>query len=350
MKKQTELCQFRRFTQQGDEISFVAMTTRYNLRQLFFAAHLCLSSVLLAEVAKIPVDGDLPVYEKQAGVAGNLNSIGSDTLNNQLTLWAEAFRAIYPAVNIQIEGKGSATAPPALIEGTAQIGPMSRPMKKEEIEAFVARYGYPPTELRVAIDALAIYVHKDNPLPHISLEQIDGAFSATLRRGGKPVNTWGDLGLGGEWSRQPISLFGRNSASGTYGFFKDVALANGDFRSTVKEQPGSSSVVQSVGADLYSLGYSGIAYMSPNVRAVPILYEGIPVPPAYQECLNGNYPLARFLNIYANIHPIRGPDPLTREFILFILSKEGQTIVRDLGYYPLPASVAAEERDKLKTK
>jgi phosphate transport system substrate-binding protein len=308
---------------------------------------LVFSQTAVCDLAKVEIDPSLPSYEKQPGISGNLNSIGSDTLNNQLTLWAEAFRAIYPAVNIQIEGKGSATAPPALIEGTAQIGPMSRQMKQEEVDAFVARFGYPPTEIRVAIDALAIYVHKDNPLPHITLEQIDGAFSATLRRGGQPVNTWGDLGLEGDWARRPISLLGRNSASGTYGFFKDVALANGDFKSTVKEQPGSSSVVQAVGSDLYALGYSGIGYISPNVRAVPILQEGEAVKPGYEECLDGRYPLARFLIIYTNIHPERGPDPLTREFILFILSKEGQTIVRNLGYYPLPRVVVEQERQNL---
>jgi len=302
--------------------------------------------VLSAE-RSIEIDPALPSYQKQSFLTGNLNSIGSDTLNNQLTLWAEAFKAIYPTVNIQIEGKGSATAPPALIEGTAQIAPMSRPMKREELEAFQRRFGYPPTEVRVAIDSLAVFVHKDNPLEYITLEQIDGIFSATLKRGGKKIKTWGDLGLKGDWERQNISIFGRNSASGTYGFFKEVALANGDFCSTVKEQPGSSAVVQAVGTDLYAIGYSGVAYITSSVRALPILHDGYIARPAYQDCLDGRYPLARFLLIYTNLNPEVGLDPLTREFLLFILSKEGQTIVRDLGYYPLPASVVERERAKL---
>ena len=205
------------------------------------------ASTVLAQVA---VDPALKPYEKVSGVSGNLNSIGSDSLNNLMTLWAEGFRAMYPNVNIQIEGKGSSTAPPALIEGTAQLGPMSRAMKAAEIDAFEKKYGHKPTEVKVAIDALAVFVHKDNPIKGLSLDQLDSVFSSTNKRGGKPINTWGELGLTGEWANRPISLYGRNSASGTYGFFKEHALKNGDYRSTVKEQPGSSSVVQGIANDL----------------------------------------------------------------------------------------------------
>lgn len=300
--------------------------------------------------AESHIDPHLPAYTPvENGLSGTITSIGSDTLNNQLTLWAEAFRKIYPNVNIGIEGKGSATAPPALIEGTAQIGPMSREMKGEEIDAFVKKFGYQPTLIRVAIDAVAIYVHKDNPLESITLNQIDGAFSATLKRGGPPINTWGDLGLSGDWARQPLSLLGRNSASGTYGFFKDVALARGDFRSTVKEQPGSSSVVQGVAADPFAIGYSGIAYRTSGVRVLPIFDGQRAFAPDYQSSLNGDYPLARFLFVYLNIAPDRGPDLLTREFLRFILSKQGQKIVEDIGYYPLPLEIVNEELKKLGT-
>ena len=221
-------------------------------------------------LAQVAVDPALKPYEKVSGVSGNLNSIGSDTLNNLMTLWAEGFRAIYPNVNIQIEGKGSSTAPPALIEGTAQLGPMSRAMKAAEIDAFEKKYGHKPTEIKVAIDALAVFVHKDNPIKGLSMDQIDSIFSSTNKRGGKPINTWGELGLTGEWANRPISLYGRNSASGTYGFFKEHALKNGDYRSTVKEQPGSSSVVQGVANDLGGIGYSGIGYKTSGVKALAL--------------------------------------------------------------------------------
>ena len=301
-------------------------------------------------LAQVAVDPALKPYEKVSGVSGNLNSIGSDSLNNLMTLWAEGFRAIYPNVNIQIEGKGSSTAPPALIEGTAQLGPMSREMKAAEIDAFEKKYGYKPTEIKVAIDALAVFVHKDNPIKGLSLDQLDSIFSSTNKRGGKPINTWGELGLTGEWANRPISLYGRNSASGTYGFFKEHALKNGDFRSTVKEQPGSSSVVQGIANDLGGLGYSGIGYKTSGVQSPGpgrSYWEGCArANPG--ECLSGAYPLARFLYIYVNKKPNEPMNKLVHEFVKFVNSKEGQEIVVKDGYYPMPAAVATETLAALK--
>lgn len=302
----------------------------------------------LASGAVIAVDDALPAYEKTHDLGGNLNSIGSDTLNNLMALWAEAFRAIHPGVNIQVEGKGSSTAPPALIEGAAQLGPMSRPMKSSELDAFEARYNYTPTEIRVAVDALAVYVHKDNPLPGLTLQQLDGIFSSTHKRGGPEISTWTEVGMDGIWAHRPISLYGRNSASGTYGFFKERALAKGDFLPTVKEQPGSSSVVLGIAGDLYSIGYSGAGYSSAGVRAIALGERANAVfDPTPANALNGNYPLARFLLLYINKDPREPLDLLTREFIHFILSKPGQEIVVKDGYYPLPANIVAEELEKL---
>jgi len=301
-------------------------------------------------LAQVTVDPALQPYAKASGVSGNLNSIGSDTLNNLLTLWAEGFRAVYPNVNIQIEGKGSSTAPPALIEGTAQLGPMSRPMKAAEIDAFEKKYGYKPTEIKVAIDALAVFVHKDNPMTGLSLDQLDGLFSSTQKRGGKPINTWGDLGLTGAWANRPLSLYGRNSASGTYGFFKEQVLKNGDFRATVKEQPGSSSVVQGIANDLAGVGYSGIGYKTSGVKALPLAEKtnGAVQEPSLENCLAGSYPLARFLYIYVNKKPGAPMDKLIYEFVKFINAKEGQAIVVKDGYYPMPASIATETLSALK--
>ncbi|HEY3123982.1 MAG TPA: phosphate ABC transporter substrate-binding protein [Thermoanaerobaculia bacterium] len=318
----------------------------------FVVASLAAAGIALGQAIK--VDPKLPSYTKASGVSGNLSSVGSDTMNNMVTLWGEAFRRLYPNVKVQVEGKGSSTAPPALIEGTAQVGPMSRKMKKEEVDKFEAKYGYPPTGVRVALDGIAVYVNKDNPLTELTLEQVDAIFSKTRKLGYKQdVTTWGQLGLTGEWANKPISIYGRNSASGTYGYFKEVALGKGDYKDTVKEQPGSASVVQGVSEDKYAIGYSGIGYTTSNVKAVKLARKaGEPAyAEAYENVLSGKYPLARYLYVYLAIDPFKGGSakisPLSREFLKYALSKEGQQDVVKDGYFPLPANVVAEERRKI---
>jgi phosphate transport system substrate-binding protein len=319
-------------------------------KRLTLALALIVSGGAFAQAVK--VDAKLSNYKKTSGISGNLNSIGSDTLNNLLTFWVESFGKQYPNVKIQVEGKGSSTAPPALIAGTAQLGPMSREMKSEEIDQFEKKYGYKPTKVAVAIDTLAVFVHKDNPIKSLGMQEIDAMFSKT-RKGGhsKDVKTWGDLGLKGAWATTPISLYGRNSASGTYGYFKEHALFKGDYRDTVKEQPGSSSVVQSVSSDKSAAGYSGIGYATSGVRAVPLSdekkYNGEAFPATYENALNGKYPMARFLYVYINHNPKKPIDPLTKEFIKFVLSKEGQEIVVKDGYLPLTATMETTELKKL---
>jgi phosphate transport system substrate-binding protein len=314
-----------------------------------------LAAILLATVAVpalaggVEVDASIPEYQRTSGVSGNLNSIGSDTLNNLMTLWAEGFRKLYPNIKIQIEGKGSSTAPPALIKGTAQVGPMSREMKSSEIDLFEKAFGYRPTRIRVAVDALAVFVNKDNPLEKLSLAEVDAVFSKTRKCGhGSTVNAWGDLGVSG-WAAKPISLYGRNSASGTYGYFKKVALCKGDFRDEVKEQPGSASVVQGITEDLYGIGYSGIGYLTSGVKTLALAkepggeYHGTDA----QIVLSGKYPLSRYLYLYVNKAPNRPADPLIREFVKFVLSQSGQeTVVKD-GYLPIPNRIVQEELAKL---
>lgn len=321
------------------------------LKSIKIAAVIAVLSLVAVPVkvqAAVEVDPALLTYEAVSGVSGNMNSIGSDTLNNLMTFWSEAFRSVYPNVNIQIEGKGSSTAPPALIEGTSQLGPMSRAMKQKEIDEFEKEFGYKPTPVRVAIDALAVFAHKDNPINGLTLEQVDSIFSSTFKRGGAEINTWESVGLTGEWASKPISLYGRNSASGTYGFFKKKALKKGDFKSTVKEQPGSSAVVQGIASDLGGLGYSGIGYKTSGVKALPLSGDdGVMYEPNMENCLSGKYPLARFLYVYVNKKPGEPLDKSTSEFLKLILSKKGQEIVVKDGYFPLPASAAEEELAKL---
>jgi phosphate transport system substrate-binding protein len=297
--------------------------------------------------APAQVDAGIAGYQKASGISGNVNSIGSDTLNNLMTFWAEGFQKQYPNVRIQIEGKGSSTAPAALIDGTAQVGPMSREMKSSEIDAFEKKFGYPPTQIRVAVDALAVYVNKDNPLEKLTLAQVDAAFSKTRRRGGKNAATWGDLGLTGDWAARPVSLYGRNSASGTYGFFKEHTLKNGDYRDTVKEQPGSASVVQGVTEDRFGMGYSGIGFKTSGVKVLGLAEKDAFSNGSYEDVKSGKYPLARFLYIYINKAPGKPLDPLVREYAKLIFSKEGQEVVIKDGYLPLPASIIAEELKKL---
>ena len=319
--------------------------------RLSLAGAVVLSMVGLASAQTVKVDPALAAYEKTSGVSGSLSSVGSDTLNNLMTLWAEDFKREYPNVRIQIEGKGSSTAPPALIEGTAQLGPMSRPMKDTEIDDFEKKFGYEPTQIRVAIDALAVYVHKDNPIEKLTLEQVDAIFSSTRKCGlDRTITTWGEAGLGGSWASKPISLYGRNSASGTYGYFKTVALCGGDYRDQVKEQPGSASVVQGVTEDTNGIGYSGIGYKTSGVKTVALAQKaGDPFLPADVEAVfSGTYPLARYLYVYVNKAPNQPLDPLVREFIAFVLSRNGQeTVVKD-GYFPISATIVHEEVAQLR--
>ncbi len=320
-----------------------------NLTRTLAIGALAAMAAGVASGQAVQVDPAIPAYQPTGGISGSLNSIGSDTLNNLMTLWAEGFQRQYPNVRIQIEGKGSTTAPPALISGTAQVGPMSREMKSTEIDEFERVHGHPPTAIRVAVDALAVYVNKDNPLEELTLQQVDAVFSKGRSCGGRAdLANWDQLGVGA-WAGRPISLYGRNSASGTYGYFKEHALCKGDYKDAVKEQPGSASVVQGVTEDLYGIGYSGIGYRTSGVRPLRLAagdggtYYGTEAETVYA----GDYPLARFLYLYVNKAPNRPLDPLVQEFLDYVLSREGQEVVVKDGYLPIPAAIVGEEQAKL---
>lgn len=315
---------------------------------LAFAMFFMLTSVMVAQ--KVKVDKNLPHYQKNGNVSGNAGSIGSDTMNNLMTLWLEGFKKYYPLVNIQIEGKGSSTAPPALIEGTAQFGPMSRKMKHKETDRFEKKYGFKPTRIRTSMDALAVFVNKDNPIKCLSLVEVDAIFSKARKRGYKEdIKTWGQLGLKGAWKNKPISLYGRNSASGTYGFFKEHVMKKGDYKDQVKEQPGSASVVQGITNDKYGIGYSGIGYITSGVKATKLSKKlnGECQDGGYKNVVKGTYPLARFLYLNIVKYPNKPLDPLVKEFLKYVLSYEGQQIVIKDGYLPLTNKVVQKELKKL---
>ena len=296
----------------------------------------------------IKVDSKLPRYKKKEGVSGKLSSIGSDTMNNLLALWGEGFKKYYPNVVIEFEGKGSSTAPPALLAGTAQLGPMSREMKAEEVDRIEKKYGFKPTSVNTALDGLAVYVNKDNTIKQLTLPELDAIFSKTRRSGyPKEIRQWSEIdpSLGAA----PISLYGRNSASGTYGFFKEHALFKGDYKDAVKEQPGSAAVVQGISRDRSGIGYSGIGYATSGVRAVPIAKSDRDkaFSPTYENVEEGKYPISRFLFLYILKDPKKPLDPLVKEFLTYVISFEGQSDVAKEGYYPLSARLVDRELKKL---
>ncbi|NOQ90526.1 MAG: phosphate ABC transporter substrate-binding protein PstS family protein [Gammaproteobacteria bacterium] len=306
---------------------------------------LATSLITSSNTFAVSVDKGVAEYKSVSGISGNLSSVGSDTLANLMTLWAESFKRSYPNVNIQIQAAGSSTAPPALTEATSNFGPMSRKMKAKEIAAFEDRYGYKPTAIPVAIDALAVYVNKDNPVKGMAIPDVDAVFSSTRKCGAdKNINKWGDLGLSGNWKNRDIQIYGRNSVSGTYGYFKKKALCKGDYKKNVNEQPGSASVVQSVSSSVNGIGYSGIGYKTSGVRAIPLAKKpgGKYIKATPDNAVSGKYPLSRFLYVYVNKHPNKELAPLDKEFIKLILSKQGQEVVIKDGYIPLPAKVVAK--------
>jgi len=310
----------------------------------FFAANLVLITSAVA------LDQALPSYQAIGGVSGQIKSVGSDTLNKEMQLWAEGFEGKYPGVKVDIEGTGSATAPPELLDGTAQFGPMSRPMTADELDAFERKYGYKPALFRVAVDALAVYVNKDNPIPCLTLQQLDQIFSSMRKgSGGRSAKTWGDVGMKGEWATKPISVYGRNSLSGTYEFFRQQVLYGGDYKENVKQEPGSAAVVASVAGDKFAIGYSGLGYKTDGVRTVPLAadYRGRCYETSAEAAFSGKYPIARYLYIYVNKDPRKPLDKLRAEFIKYVLSKDGQMLTEKGGYYPISNGVREKDLNLL---
>jgi phosphate transport system substrate-binding protein len=289
------------------------------------------------------VDKDLPEYKPVAGITGSLRSAGSDTMNNVMNAWCEGFKKHYPSVTFAVEGKGSGTAMPALESGAATFGCLSRDPNAAEVTSFQKKFGYKPTTVNSSLDMLAVFVNKDNPIKGLTLAQVDAMYSSTRKLGGKEdITKWGQLGLKDEWEKEPIALYGRDSASGTYGFFKEHVLGKGDFKDSVKVQSGSSGVISAVAGEKFGVGYSGIGYATADVRAVPLSKDdsGQFVAAEPQNAYSGKYPLWRPLLLAVNRDPTKELDPLRREFIKYVLSKEGQQEVVDNGFLPLPAKAA----------
>jgi phosphate transport system substrate-binding protein len=275
-----------------------------------------------------------------AAPSGNLSSVGSDTLHQVMQLWGEEFHRRFPEVNFQLQSNGSSTAPVALIEGTAGLGPMSRMMRETELQQFTQRFGYPPTAVPVAIDLLAVFVHPANPLKQISLQQLDAIFSINRRCGGvNDIQQWGDLDLPGRWQSRFINLYSRNSVSGTYGYFKQFVLCNGDIKSRTNQLAGSSAMLKAISQSESGIGYSGIGYANVGVKVLPLLLaDGSVVAPTVANTLAGNYPLARQLYIYVNYEPGKPLAANEQAFLSLVLSRAGQKLVVQDGFLPLPVA------------
>ena len=302
-------------------------------------------------MAQVSIDPELPDYAPVAGIAGgSLKSVGSDTMNNLMGLWTEEFKKMYPGVKVEVAGKGSSNALPALTAGQAAFGPMSREATQQEIAQFKSRFGYEPLLLETSLDMLAVYVHKDNPLDGLSFPELDAIFSSTRKRGAvSRASMWSQLAPAGKAPSGAITCYGRNAASGTYGYFKEVVLAKGDFGNWVNELPGSAGVVQSVGTNLGGIGYSGIGYRTAAVKALAVSEKkgGGLVAPEAENAYTGEYPLARFLYLAVNKDPRQALDPMRAEFLKYVLSKQGQLQVIKDGYLPLTAEMAAAAREAL---
>jgi phosphate transport system substrate-binding protein len=300
-----------------------------------------------------PVEAKLPAYDPDpaAPTKANLTSIGSDSMDPLMQLWMDDFKELHPGFSYTLISKGSATAPAALVAGKSLMGQMSREMDAEELASFQAKFGYAPTRVVVAMDALAVYVNANNPIGQLRLEQVDAIFSKGRKAGWpKSLDVWGDLGLGQEWSTRAIQPYGRDENSGTRAFFREHVLRKGDYKDSVKAVPDQFALVEAAAMDASAIAYGPVQHSLRMVKAVPIVdFNGTSaIVPTVQNILNGKYPLARFLYIYVNLRPGQPADPLVREFLRFVLSRQGQADVANFGAIPLPGDLAVINLNKVR--
>ncbi len=302
--------------------------------------------------ASVAVDPALPRYDARTTLAMRIRSVGSDTMDRLMQMWEREFQRLHPGTAMRHEGRGTSTAVGALSEGFSNIGPMSRALKDSERTEFLSEHGYEPTACVVAMDALAVYVHASNPIAKrgLTLRELDSIFSSTRKRGGAaPITTWGDLGVSDpEWKNASIRAYSRNTVSGTYAVFKEIALKSGDYAQHVTPVVGSAELVDRVAADRFSIGYSGIGYHRDDVMLVPLAADELAkaIGPSTESAHSGDYPMARPLFVVLDIDPNTGPSPFQMEFLRFIYSREGQEIVGKAGFYPVDAAKAREELER----
>ncbi len=295
------------------------------------------------------LDPAIPSYSQEASVAGKFLVSGSDTMRPLIQAWVNDLHRRNPRLKISVDGSGSETGLSALLEHRSEAAAMSRRMTAREIAEFVKEYGFEPTEVPVAIDALAVFVHRDNPLPGLSLDELDAMFCLQRHRG-LPyiVDSWGLVGLHDEWFDAPVNLYGRNGNSGTSYFFREEVCKGGTFQPRMVNADGSASVVMDVMRDRFGIGFSAIGYRTSLVKPLPVaaVKGGRYVEPTFEQAMNGSYPLRRNLYLYI-AHPVSlaSVQPVST-LVQFALSAQGQQLAIDYGYFPLTVQEIARLRTK----
>lgn len=288
------------------------------------------------------LDSEVPSYVSPGPVSGELTISAPETMTPLVRAWVEDVVLHHPSLNIiTMTREESDTSLAALLEHRSEIAAMPRRITVNEIAEFVREYGYEPTEVPVASDALAIFVHKDNPVTGLSLDELDAMFCRERRRGLKhPINSWGLVGVMDEWFETPVRLHGRNGKSGPSYFFREEVCKGGTFHPRLTDAHGLASVIEEVERDPNGIGFSAIAYRTSLVKAVPIasVKGGRYVEPSVRTAMDGSYPLRRNLYLYVAKPPKADAATATVEFIRYVLSRQGQTQALDFGYLPLSSA------------
>jgi len=308
------------------------------------AACLCSLAVVVGTPAvlgqiKPPLDARIPAYHPLIPLKGQLTISGSDSMKPLIQAWTDDLKRRHPAMKVTLGADGSQTGLTALLEHQTEVAAMSRRMASSEIAEFLKEYGYEPVEVPVALDALAIFVHQDNPLAGLSLAELDSMFCRERRRGlDYPVRSWGLVGLVDDWFEAPIRIYGRDGNSGSSYFFLEEVCKGGTFFPHMIKAQGPASVVMDLMKDPQGIGFSGIGYRTSTIRPVPLasVKGGRYVEPSFETVLDGSYPLKRTLYLYVARPPQKDPNPIVRELVRFALSQQGQQLALDHGFFPLP--------------
>jgi phosphate transport system substrate-binding protein len=322
----------------------------------------------LGAVSQQELDPALTAYVPVNGLSGRVSIAGSDTLAPLMTKFVAHFTHQHPDTKFAVEKVATSEAIREFLLGIsyqrrgdkvrgkgtegssrADLLASSRPLSEKERKAFAFNHGHEPLEIPIAMDAVAVYVHKDNPIRGMTLEQVDAIFSTTEKRGMTSISTWDQLGLQDSWSKQPIHLYGRDKKSGTRYFFEHVALLGGNLKPNIQEQPGSASEILAIAQDSLGIGYAGSEYNTTFVRMVPLAEQagGPYILPSAESVRNHSYPLARPLFLYVNKHPKDKLDPVVEEFLKFVNCRQGQEIVARANFYPLTSTQVAKNRQNL---